>query len=93
MSLLRLCVVLAVGVSKPIEFTIPCHVLCEFESVKNFTRLDGRKITFIEKSAADKVADAADKFINWKDHVTEAGLDIMELAENLQKEIDNYRGK
>ena len=40
---------------KPIEFTIPCSKLCEFESVKNFTRLDGSIKTFIEKSAYDKL--------------------------------------
>lgn len=40
---------------KPIEFTIPCNQLCSFEEVKNFTRLDGSKITFIEKAAYDEL--------------------------------------
>lgn len=41
----------APSAGKPIEFTIPCHKLCEFEDVKNFTRLDGSRKTFIEKQA------------------------------------------
>ncbi len=51
--------------SKPIEFTIPYSDLCLIEDVKNFTILDGSRKTFIEKSAADALAEALRQCIEW----------------------------
>jgi len=73
--------------SEPIEFTIPCYKLTEFEDVKNFMRLDGSKKTFIEKSAYDSAITMRDEYLSRLQEKCDDVLALTEEKKSLAAEL------
>jgi len=67
------------------------------EVVMNPECVKKHHIHVIEKSAADKLAYAADRFINWGEHIdpldANCNVTLIGLAEDLQQALKEYKGE